>query len=167
MRRALIAMASLAALGACNRGTEDKSAQASSNETAFTWIQSGEFAIADAQVRLPVVPGRPAAAYFSLRNDNGARVLASISADKAERAELHESRMEGGVMRMEKLDNLPLPANATVTFAPGGKHIMLFGLDPALKAGDPVALDLKFTDGTLVQVNAKTHIVADGSRMEM
>jgi copper(I)-binding protein len=159
MRRAVLAFASLAVLSACTPAQEGNEAAANSAAATNGSEAADGNGISNASVRLPAVPGRPGAAYFTIQNKGAARVLVSASADKAERAEIHESKMEGGVMRMEKLDSLSLAANATATLAPGGKHIMLFGLDPALKAGDIVALDLTFEDGTSMRVEAKTQTV--------
>ena len=159
MRRVLLALASLTALAACGSAPE---ANVSANETGTENESAAEApaGISNATVRLPAVAGRPGAAYFTFRNDGEARVLTSVSSDKAERAEIHESKTEGGVMRMGKLDTLSLPAGETVALAPGGTHVMLFGLDPALKAGDSVPLGLKFEDGTTMHVEAKAQTVA-------
>ncbi|WP_158703015.1 copper chaperone PCu(A)C [Allosphingosinicella vermicomposti] len=159
MRRALLAFASLTALAACDGAPE---ANVSANEigTEHGTAAEAPAGISNATVRLPAVAGRPGAAYFTFRNEGEARVLTSVSSDKAERAEIHESKMEDGVMRMGKLESLAIPAGETVTLASGGTHIMLFGLDPALKAGDTVALDLKFEDGTAMRAEAKAQTVA-------
>ncbi len=45
-------------------------------------------------------------------------------------AMIHESREEDGVMRMIHVDAVELPAGETVTFRPGGLHVMIMGLKP-------------------------------------
>ena len=160
MRRALF-LSSVLALAACNQTPETGEAANDSANLAQEAAApggggsaaSGAVAIADAMLRLPAVPGRPGAAYFTLRNEGAPLTLASASAERAERAEIHESTMEGGVMQMRQLQNLELPQGAT-EFASGGKHIMLFGLDPALKAGDSVPLTLTFGNGQSITVDA-------------
>lgn len=97
---------------------------------------SQEPGVEDSWVRLPAVPGRPGAAYFTLRGGTDPAILIGASSPQAEKVELHESSMEGGVMRMGQLDAVELPAGGVVKFEPGGKHIMLFGIDPSLKPGD-------------------------------
>ena len=161
MRRALLALTSLAALSACNAPGNQAAGNAGGNEAGPVQTDGGQVGISGASVRLPAVPGRPGAAYLTIRNGGEARVLKSVSTAKAERAEIHESKMEGGVMRMGKLDALPLPAGATVSLAPGGMHIMLFGLDPALKAGDTIPLDLEFADGMAMRVEARAQSIGD------
>ncbi len=51
-------------------------------------------------------------------------------------------KMDNGVMRMRAVDALPLPAQETVTLAPGGYHLMLIDIKQQLKPGDSVPLRL-------------------------
>ncbi|QPQ55278.1 copper chaperone PCu(A)C [Allosphingosinicella flava] len=161
MRRLFVptSAALLLMLAGCDAPNAQGNAAAGGNEAAVI-AQSGGIGISNAFVRLPAVAGRPGAAYFTLRNEGEARILASVSSSKAKRAEIHESKMEGGMMRMAKLENLPLPAGATTTLASGGLHIMLFDLDPALKAGDSVPLTLEFADGDSLRMEAIAQTVA-------
>lgn len=69
--------------------------------------------------------------------------LVGVSTPVAE-AELHEMRLEGGVMKMRAAPRLELPAGKTVTLKPGGYHIMLMGLKKPLQPGDKVPLKLTF-----------------------
>ncbi|KQT32053.1 hypothetical protein ASG29_09380 [Sphingomonas sp. Leaf412] len=113
-------------------------------------------AASDAWVRLAAVPGRPAAAYFTLHGGAGAATLAQVSAPGVARIELHESRMTGnGMMAMNALADVPVPAGATVKFAPAGNHAMLFGVPADVKPGGTLVLTFRFSDGTAVQAPAK------------
>ena len=69
--------------------------------------------------------------------------LVGVSTPVAEDAEVHEMRLEGGVMKMRAAPRLALPAGKTVSLKPGGYHIMLMGLKRQLKAGETVPLTLK------------------------
>lgn len=113
-------------------------------------------ALSDARVQLPVVPGRPAAAYFTLTvPDDAQGTLVGISADHFARAELHQSKMEGGAMTMSPVDRLPLTPGKPVVFAPGGYHVMLFDADGTLKPGGTTRLVAKLADGRTIQTTAK------------
>lgn len=81
-------------------------------------------------VRLAAVPGRPAAAYFIVHGGPKPVNLISVSSDVAITSEMHE-----GGMAMKKVDSVPIPAGATVTFAPGGRHVMLYDMNPGLSRG--------------------------------
>jgi copper(I)-binding protein len=71
-------------------------------------------------------------------------VLLSAVSDAATTVELHETRLEGGVMRMRPLARVDLPPGGRVEMKPGGHHIMLLGLTRDLRAGDTVAVRLRF-----------------------
>lgn len=105
--------------------------------------QSPERIVDGAWVRLPAVPGRPAAAYFRVMGGRDATRLIGVEVDGARRSELHESGNGG----MRRLADLPIPADTIVEFGPGGRHVMLFGLDPRLKAGARTTVRLVLGDG--------------------
>ena len=106
-------------------------------------------------VRLPAVAGRPASGYFTLHGGAAATSLVAVSADRAIRTEMHRSMSAGGgMMTMQPVRNLPLPAHGTIRFAPGGLHLMIFGLDPALKKGDVTILTFTFADGSRMERKA-------------
>ena len=93
--------------------------------------------------------------------------LVGVTTPVAEDAEVHEMRLEGGVMKMRAAPRLSLPAGKTVTLKPGGYHIMLMGLKQQLKAGGIVPLTLKIENAnkkidTLV-VNAEIHALTDSA----
>lgn len=91
------------------------------------------------------------AAYMLLRSPGGDRLLGG-SSPVAARVELHETRMEGDVMRMRAREVLDLPPGQAVTLAPGGLHVMLIGLAEPLAAGQRVPLTLRFERGGEQQV---------------
>ena len=72
----------------------------------------------------------------------------------AEYAEIHTHRMENGMMKMRKVDQVELPPNEEVAFAPGRNHIMLIGLSQTLKEGERFSLMLHFKEAgqTMVEV---------------
>ena len=109
--------------------------------------------VTDAVVTVPAVPGGPGAGYFTLRGTGGGGTLQSISSPRVERIELHETRSENGMTRMAAIERTPV-TNGEVRFEPGGKHAMLFGVDPALKVGDRLALTFTFEGAPAVTVEA-------------
>jgi copper(I)-binding protein len=76
----------------------------------------------------------------------------------AEAVELHESFLEGDVMRMREVGPLVVPANGEIQLRPGGLHLMLLGLERSLEVGDTLSLILSFQEhGDLeVQVPVRT-----------
>ncbi len=108
----------------------------------------------DPWVRLPAVAGRPASGYFTLHGGATPTSLVAVSADRAIRTEMHRSMTANGAMTMQPVRDLPLPAHGTIRFAPGGLHLMIFGLDPAMKKGDSTILTFTFADGSRLERKA-------------
>lgn len=97
--------------------------------------------VSDQWIRATVPQQGSSGAFMSLRSPTAAR-LVEVRTAVAERAELHTMTMDGQTMRMEKVDSIALPANKVVELAPGGYHVMLFGLKRQLKDGEAVPLTL-------------------------
>lgn len=116
-----------------------------------------ELAVRDAWVRLPAVPGRPAAAYFTLHGGAADATLVRVATPAAHAAELHESMANA----MRSLPSVAVPAGTEVKFAPAGRHVMLFDLDPRLATGKTASLRLTFADGRALQAEAKVVGPAD------
>jgi copper(I)-binding protein len=115
-----------------------------------------------AWVRLPAVAGRPGAAYFTLKAGQQPLTLVSVKTPAAVRTELHESMTgHSGMMSMTPLQQVAMPANGALTFAPGGKHVMLFDVNPALKAGGTTTLTLALADGTTIETPATVRGAGD------
>lgn len=114
----------------------------------------------DAWVRLPAVPGRPAAAYFTVHGGPRASTLIKVRADYAIRSEMHRSMMANGVAGMAPLTSVPIPAGADVPFQPGGRHVMLYGMDPRAVPGTTTLLTLTFGDGG--RLYRKAYVVGAG-----
>jgi copper(I)-binding protein len=152
------------ALTACqqNKAPEAPASGAASSEATGPDAKPGITA-SDGVLRLPAVKGNPGAAYFSVRNGGpAAATLAAVHVDGAGRAEMHEST--GGSMAAVK--EVALVRGETVKFAPGGKHVMLFDLDPRLAAGGTTEMTLVFTGGDKSSIPLKIE-PAGGAMAEM
>ena len=103
-----------------------------------------------------VPPGQTTSAVFMRVVNNGdvARTLVGGKSEVAEAVELHEHTMEGGMMRMRRVEGIEVPASGSVTLEPGGLHVMLIGLRRDLNPGDQVDLTLDLDDGSVLQVEA-------------
>lgn len=110
-----------------------------------------------AWVRLPAVAGHPGAGYLTIHGGPEPARLLAVESSAAGSTELHESMKmgPGGMTGMQRLDGLEVPANGTVKFAPGGNHVMMFGLGANLKAGDTIPLSVRFEKGQPLTIEAK------------
>jgi periplasmic copper chaperone A len=98
---------------------------------------------------LATAPGQDSASVQLTITSKKAATLIGVASGSAQSAEIHSMVMEGDVMKMQALEELPLPAKTPVTLGAEGIHLMLFGLRNPLKAGHklPFALTVKFADG--------------------
>lgn len=101
----------------------------------------------------PAVAGGTGAGFLTLTNRGKAPdALTGAESPMARKVEVHRTTMTGGVMKMARVERLAIPAGGKVTLAPGGHHLMLFGLTKALNAGDRVPATLSFASGAKVKV---------------
>jgi periplasmic copper chaperone A len=99
----------------------------------------------------PVAP--TAAAYFVVHNKGAeADRLLSVSTPHAGKAELHEHMHADGVMKMQQVENVTIPAGGEVKFEPMGYHVMMFNLKQQAKDGERFPLTLTFENAGKVDV---------------
>ena len=72
--------------------------------------------------------------------------LTGVRTAAAETAEVHQMKMENGMMRMRAVPSLELPAGKSIRLEPGGYHIMLFDLKRSLVSGQKLKLELSLED---------------------
>lgn len=102
-----------------------------------------EVTVKDAWIRGTVQGQTATGAFMELTGKSAAR-LVSAASPVAKTVEVHNMKMENGVMRMFPVDGVDIPAGKTVRLASGGYHVMLMDLQKPLNAGDKVPLKLTF-----------------------
>jgi copper(I)-binding protein len=104
---------------------------------------SGPIDVKGAWIR-GIVPGQKATgAFMDITSTVSARLVGAAS-PAAGTVEIHNMKMESGVMKMFAVDGVDLPPGRAVKLAPGGYHVMMFDLKQTLKPGDRVPLRLTF-----------------------
>jgi copper(I)-binding protein len=95
------------------------------------------------------LPGTlPAGGYFTLRNGSTKEaVLTGAQSPACGTLMLHKSETKGGMAGMDMVGTVPVPAGGSLSFSPGGYHLMCMDAKPALKPGARVAVTLLFQDG--------------------
>lgn len=103
------------------------------------------------------------AVYATLTNAGDQdRQLVSASAPVADHVELHVHRIDqAGVMHMDQMPALTIPAHGSLVLAPGGAHLMLIGLHHGLVSGQDIELTLVFSDGSRT---ITAHVASAGAR---
>ena len=144
MKRLVPMLAALAALSACERTPQEPRVE-----------------VEHAAVTLPVIRGRPGAAYFTLRTNNDPTRLTGVTSPRVGRIELHETVSENGVARMRPIESATFDPGSPLVFEPGGRHAMLFDVDPALRPGDTIPLTFSFDPAPPVTVEAQVRAAGD------
>jgi periplasmic copper chaperone A len=112
--------------------------------------------VTDVWIRLGAVETAPAAAYFKVYGGATDDKLLQVSSEVNTKTELHESMQSGNMASMKPTGPVDIPAGGKIEFKPGGRHAMLFGMNPAIKPGTPVTLTFTFASGQEIQVDAGT-----------
>jgi copper(I)-binding protein len=95
------------------------------------------------------------AAYLEIKASAGTSDrLLGVRSPVAGRAEIHTHIADGDVMRMRRVEALPLPPGGSRVLGPSGDHVMLFDLKRPLKEGDLVKLTLVFEEAGEIEVDA-------------
>lgn len=100
-----------------------------------------------AWIRISPNKDMPSAGYFVVHGGETPVELRGVTTDRALRVEMHESMENGGKMTMQPIDKVSVPAKTQVAFAPGGKHLMLWGINPEAVAQGKVPLTFLFSNG--------------------
>lgn len=107
-----------------------------------------------AYVRLPAVAGRPGVAYFTIHGGPAPATLISVSSPVVVRSELHETMTHGSMSSMAPMKEVSVPARATLQFAPGGRHAMLFDINKQVEKGGTIKLVFTFSNSERIEVEA-------------
>jgi len=141
MTRTPILAAAFLALAACSPGGSSS-------------VESATVQVSGAICRPTPVGRQMTGCYLTLASGAADRLVSASSTD-ATMVQIHESRIESGMMMMRELrEGLALPAGEAVVLAPGGNHLMLLGVKEPLVAGDTVALTLTFESSPPLEVTA-------------
>ena len=106
---------------------------------------AAQVAVTEAWVRGTVTGQKSTGAFMQIKSPADTALVA-VSSPAAKIAEVHSMKMEGGVMKMNAVDKLAVPAGQGVDLKPGGYHVMLLDLVAPLKEGESVPLKLTFED---------------------
>lgn len=120
--------------------------------------------ISEPRLRLPPGGRDVTAAYLTLTNNQDVpRKLVGAESPDAARIELH-AHLTGadGVKQMRQVNEVVIPAKGTAVLAPGGLHLMVFGIKPDVKPGDQIKITLTFDNAR--RVSFQTPVVENPSQ---
>jgi copper(I)-binding protein len=114
----------------------------------------------------PAASGGNGAGYVTLVNHGKADALVGVETPDAQKVEIHSSSMAGGVMKMSPETRTPIHAGGQLSFAPGGRHLMLIGLTRPLRVGDQLPATLRFASGARLKVTFVVQTAAPAAPMD-
>ena len=107
--------------------------------------RTGDIVIEQPWARASIIANRPAAAYFTVRNQgNVSDTLVSVRSSMAGRAEIHNMTNDGGVMKMGPAGSIEIPPGSEQSLKPGGLHVMMTDLKAPLVKGESLEMTVVF-----------------------
>lgn len=120
----------------------------------FAGGAADQVTLSDPYARAAAPGQRNGVVYLGLANGSDqAHALVGAGSDAAESVELHTHLMEGGMMKMRRVERMEVPPGGTLSLEPGGLHLMLIGLKRQLEPGQEIGLTLVFEDGTQTRIS--------------
>jgi copper(I)-binding protein len=105
-------------------------------------------------------PGaKTGAVYLTIMDHGGPDRLIGFATPVASMAQLHETTMQGDVMKMRQIDGLAVTDKGPVTLAPGGYHVMLMGLKGPLRQGETFPLSVTFEKAGTIQITVAVEAI--------
>ena len=89
--------------------------------------------------------------------------LMDVSSPVVIRTEMHESMSgSGGIVSMKPIeDGIDIPAGGAVEFKPGGKHVMMFNVNPGIVPPRTLQMIFTFKSGERITVDAEVKRAGD------
>lgn len=112
---------------------------------AIAMPAAAQVAVTEPWVRGTVTGQKATGAFMQIKSPTDTS-LVGVSSPVAKIVEVHSMKMEGGVMKMNAVSKVAVPAGQALELKPGGYHVMLVDLVAPLKDGDTVPLKLTFED---------------------
>ncbi|RJQ43554.1 MAG: copper chaperone PCu(A)C [Nitrospiraceae bacterium] len=110
---------------------------------------------------------RVIAGYMTIENKSSrSRRLIGVSGQDFERIEIHQTEMQGDIMRMVPMEELEIPAGSAVSLEPGSYHLMLISPRSVPKEGEAVNLELQFDSGYTMHIKLIVRAVHRGKTMK-
>lgn len=110
--------------------------------------------IDQAWVRLSPNKNMPSAGYFVAHGGDAGAQIRGVITDYALKVEMHEGVSKNGVMSMKQIDSVDVPAKGEVAFAPGDKHLMLWGVNDTAIGRGKMQLTFLMANGDRLLVDA-------------
>lgn len=127
-------------------------------------VKIGEIEIEAPYARAMLPGAKVGGGYLKITNAGPADRLVSAKAERAASVQLHEMKIDGGIMVMRELkDGIAVPAKSSVELKPGSYHVMFMNVGQPFKEGELVKTTLKFEKAGSVDVEFAVGPAAGGA----
>jgi len=114
--------------------------------------KSQNISVTNSWIRYKPAGVKVTGAFMDIKNNSSANDILLSASSPIATVEIHESKMEKGVMSMNRVKSITIPKGKIVKLKPGSYHIMLINIKKNLKVGDLVEVTLKFDKAGDVKV---------------
>lgn len=126
--------------------------------------EAGGVSVREAWSRATPGGAKVGVGYVVIENRGSApQRLTGARSDVSDKTELHESSESGGVARMTPIPELVVPPGGSVTFAPGGRHVMFMDLKRPLRQGERIGATLVFEPAGAIPVEFEVRGMGAGA----
>lgn len=108
--------------------------------------KGAQLAVVSGYIQMGATPDSPAVGYFKIKGGPQDVQLVAVTADLAQRVEMHESVKENGLVTMKPLGAALVPAKGEMEFKPGGKHLMIWHINGAAVRAGKLPMQFVFTN---------------------
>jgi copper(I)-binding protein len=117
-------------------------------------LLANEIEVQEIYVRAVPPSSTNSASFMKLTNHSEKDIfLISANSNISRYVELHEHTMHDGIMKMQQIKEIKIPAKSVVILKPGGLHVMLLDLNKKLIPGEYIEyITLNFSDKTSIQI---------------
>lgn len=113
--------------------------------TGFAQLEFSDAWIKHLPAAIPVRAG-----YMTIHNPGARAVgIVALHSDAFARVEIHQTRMQDGMMRMDPVPKLTIAPGGTVQLAPGGLHLMMMQPAQPTQPGEVHRITIEFDDGSM------------------
>lgn len=118
-------------------------------------------------IRATPPAAKVASGYMVIFNSgSNDETLTAVDFIGAEKTEIHEMKMDDGIMRMRPLiDGVKIPAGKTITLKTGGIHLMFKGLKAQLVQGQKLPIKLTFANAGEITVEFVVLSMGEGKKL--
>ncbi len=124
---------------------------------------AGDIMVKNAWSRASAGMANAGAAFMEIHNMGAADdKMISASANISKKTELHTHKMDGDIMKMRKVDFIPVAAGGSTDLKPGSYHVMFIGLENKLIEGSSFPLTLTFEKAGKIELTV--NVMSPGAK---